>query len=288
MDLDGDGQRDILSGSYSRMERAMAGLFQVLWGKADGSFKKAAVLEGTDGEPLIIPISGEDQQTENICTRPTAVDWDGDGDLDIVTGNFAGTFYLFTGEGKGKFQPKPEIVQGGAGPLRIEGAHSDPFLVDWDGDGDFDLLSGSSNGGVQWAENQAGPGKPPIWRSFVSLIPAPAAPPYGQPIDEKDLQGPAGSTRVWASDIDGDGKLDILAGDSVTLVSPVAGLDEETFAKKFDAWNKAVEEASEEVNSSSDPELRDAAMERVNKLHEQRSELMKEDRTGFVWFYRQK
>ena len=55
MDLDGDGRRDILSGSYSRMEQAMAGLFQVLYGKADGTFRRAEVLKGTDGEPLIIP-----------------------------------------------------------------------------------------------------------------------------------------------------------------------------------------------------------------------------------------
>ena len=41
--------------------------------------------------------------TENICTRPFAVDWDGDGHLDLVVGNFAGTFYWFKGEGKGKF-----------------------------------------------------------------------------------------------------------------------------------------------------------------------------------------
>ncbi|MFO0845790.1 MAG: hypothetical protein U0797_25975 [Gemmataceae bacterium] len=31
----------ILSGSYSRMERDMAGLFQVLYGKPDGTFHKA-------------------------------------------------------------------------------------------------------------------------------------------------------------------------------------------------------------------------------------------------------
>ena len=51
VDLDGDGHRDILSGSYSRMERDMAGLFQVLYGKGNGTFRKAEVLKGTDGEP---------------------------------------------------------------------------------------------------------------------------------------------------------------------------------------------------------------------------------------------
>ena len=44
MDLNDDGYGDILSGSYSRMGRPMAGLFQVLWGQSDGTFKKAEEL----------------------------------------------------------------------------------------------------------------------------------------------------------------------------------------------------------------------------------------------------
>ena len=122
MDIDGDGHRDILSGSYSRMEQDMAGLFQVLHGKADGTFRRAEVLKGTDGEPLIIPIKGREQMTENICTRPFAVDWDGDGQLDLVVGNFAGTFYWFKGQGKGKFPPRPELIKAGDSPLRVAGA----------------------------------------------------------------------------------------------------------------------------------------------------------------------
>ena len=92
MDLNNDGYRDILSGSYSRMEGSMAGLFQVLWGGAGGKFKEAAVLNGTDKEPLIIPHKNKSEQVENICTRPTAVDWDGDGKLDLVVGKFRRKF----------------------------------------------------------------------------------------------------------------------------------------------------------------------------------------------------
>src|SRR3954466_8676950 len=102
------------------MQSEMAGLFQVLYGKADGTFRRAEVLKGTDGEPLIIPLNGR-EMTENICTRPYAIDWDGDGHLDLVVGTFAGTFYLFRGEGDGKFAPKPEQIMSGGKPLKNEG-----------------------------------------------------------------------------------------------------------------------------------------------------------------------
>src|SRR5687767_7220189 len=104
------------------MEKEMAGLFQLLRGKADGTFAPAEALKSTDGEPLIIPADGDKQLTEKICTRPFAVDWDADGHLDLVVGNFAGTFYLFRGRGKGTFDPTPEPMKAGDAPLRIKGA----------------------------------------------------------------------------------------------------------------------------------------------------------------------
>jgi hypothetical protein len=127
--------------------------------------------------------------TENICTRPFAIDWDGDGHLDLVVGNFAGTFHLFKGRGKGKFAPVPEEIKTGGQPLKLDGYHSDPFVVDWDGDGDLYLLSGSSEGGVQWAENRAGPGKPPRLEPFRSLIKHGPQPDYGQILRDEDISG---------------------------------------------------------------------------------------------------
>lgn len=119
MDIDGDGHLDIISGSYSRMDKDMAGLFQVLYGNKDGTFRKAQVLTGTDGAPLIIPTKGDNQLTEKICTRPFAVDWAGAGKLDLIVGNFAGTFYRFKGQGKGKFAPIPELLLSGGKPLKL-------------------------------------------------------------------------------------------------------------------------------------------------------------------------
>jgi hypothetical protein len=289
VDLDNDGRRDILSGSYSRMEKAMAGLFQVLWGQPDGTFKKAAVLNGTDGKPLIIPVEDENQRIKNICTRPYAVDWDGDGHLDLVVGNFAGTFYLFKGEGKGKFDPVPEEIKANDSPLKIQGHHSDPFVIDWDGDGDLDLLSGSSEGGVQWAENRAGRGKPPQLAPFQPLIERGPQVEFGQVVREEDIKGPLSSTRVWVDDFNSDGKLDIFVGDSVHLISPADNVTEKDFKEKLAEWNKAISKASEEISAAAnDAKKRTEAQEQIQKLYGQRSEFMKEDMTGFVWLYLQK
>ena len=289
MDLDGDGHIDILSGSYSRMERSMAGLFQVLYGNGDGTFRKAEVLKGTDGEPLIIPANDNDQLTEKICTRPFAVDWDGDGHLDLVVGNFAGTFYWFKGLGKGKFEPKPQQIMSGGKPLRIPGAHSDPFVVDWDGDGDLDILSGSSDGGVYLAVNNAGKGKVPEMAPFRPIIEPGRQVSHGQILKEGDLKGPTHATRVWAADVNGDGKLDLIVGDSITLISPAKGVSEEEFKKRHAKWQEEFQTASAALNKADgDEKARSKAIDEYRKLYERRAEFMHEEMTGFVWLYLRK
>lgn len=267
----------------------MAGLFQVLWGQADGEFKKAETLKGTDGEPLIIPAADDSQITENICTRPFAVDWDGDGDLDLVVGNFAGGFYLFTGEGKGRFLPKPEPILCGDSPLRINSAHSDPFPVDWDSDGDLDLVSGASEGGVHLAENVAGKGQTPRMKAFVTLIAPGAQHSDGEILREAEVTAPRQDTRVWVDDINQDGKLDVLVGDMVALITPAKDIDEQQFKTLYAEWQSEWKAAVEGLNAAQDDaEKQRQAIERYNDVYRKRSQFMQQEMTGFVWLYLQK
>src|SRR5688572_7205458 len=186
----------------------MAGLFQVFWGKRDRTFQPPEPLQGSDGQPLIITPEGKgDADLDKICTRPFAADLDGDGKLDIVAGNFRGTFALFRGEGQGKFAPKNTWLTGAGGTLQVD-AHGDPCLVDWDRDGDLDLLSGSAGGGAFLFTN-TGSKKQPKWGKRVTLLEPPKQ-ARGAQFGDQHVKVPNADTRVWADDVNGDGKVDLL------------------------------------------------------------------------------
>lgn len=289
----------------------------MLWGTEDGQFKPAETLKGTDDEPLIIP-ADEENMVDKICTRPTAADIDDDGDLDLLVGNFRGTFYLFEGEGKGKFAPKPTLVSAAEDKNLTVASHSDPFLVDWDADGDLDLLSGSARGGVYLAMNN-GSAATASFTEFEELYP-PAG--HSGSIAEIDgLKGPQSDTRVWAADVNNDGKLDVLVGDSLTLTKPKEGMTEEEIAKAMAEIREQQQELSKEAqeimskyeeeaaakraeaakengeeegeaeadakrNRRPDPELMkliEPLQKKMMKLYERQQELSNTERTGLVW-----
>ncbi len=279
MDLDSDGNLDILSGSYSRMDEEMAGLFQVLWGEKGGGFRPAKPLQGSDGKDLLLPAGESDEvDVDRICTRPFAADLDGDQKLDIVAGNFAGTFAFFRGEGEGKFAPVASWLEADGARLAVP-AHSDPFLIDWDGDADLDLLSGSAQGGAFLLVN-LGSKTMPKFGACKTLVEAAGHDGESEELGDGHLKGPGSSTRVWSDDLNGDGKLDLLLGDNVTLYHAAEGVEASEAKEKLRDWRGALAELFEDQP--------DNLNEEYEALGKERDRFVKEDRTGFVWVLYQK
>ncbi len=126
----------------------------------------------------------------------------GTGNLDLLIGNFQGTFYLAENTGSAEvpsWKAQGEWIQGGDEKLLGLGQpriyHSAPFVIDWDGDGDLDIISGDSNGGVYWAEN-SGTREAPVFGDFQELVAKPKQADLSRHIDTEDQVIPGKATRV--------------------------------------------------------------------------------------------
>ncbi len=131
------------------------------------------------------------------------VDLDGDGDLDMMSGEYSGFFYYFE-----------NAAGAGNTPVFFAGAQTNPFsltnigllsnseLVDLDGDGDLDMMAGASNGVFNYFENTAGAGNTPVFAA-VQI----------NPFSLTDIGYGYGSNSGLV-DLDGDGDLDMMAGTS--------------------------------------------------------------------------
>jgi hypothetical protein len=300
VDWTGDGKLDILSGCYWT-EGADGGHIQLLAGRGGLDFAESIDLLSGEGKPLLNEALAEDEsnQTSIICVQQHAVDYDGDGDLDLVVGCFGQDFFFY--ENKGTAEKPALVTTPQKLALKSPDYHSAPHLVDWDGDGDLDLLSGSGNGGVLLAEN-TGTRTEPKWSEFQRLIPASQR--SEQLLSEGTSIQPSQSTRAWATDWNGDGLLDLLVGDSASLIQPAKGLSLEEFEQKRKAHNEALQElarkqqpimeqymAAREKGEELPEEVTKAMQEtqaEIQKLFAGQSEFQQAENTGFVWLYLQK
>ena len=152
-------------------------------GKRGNDFEEAVSLvngEGKKLENLQILEENDHQQVETIFTYQQAVGYDGDGDLDLFVGCFGNHFYLHENNlASASTSEEKSVADDGnaisASPVRLIVSSplqhaAPPHLVDWDRDGDLDLLTVTSNGGV-WISVNEGPRQSPVWCMFKQLVP---------------------------------------------------------------------------------------------------------------------
>ena len=189
VDIDGDGDMDLF------------------YGNRDGNFY---YLENTGtstapafGVPQTNPFGIVSYYYANRST-PTFADIDNDGDFDLLSGDNSGNFFYFENTGSSS---APAFAAYQTNPFGLSSyylSRTAPTLIDIDSDGDFDLLSGESGGDFFYFEN-TGTLSAPAFAAYQTN-------PFN--LSKVGNYSYAGRSRPTFTDIDNDGDMDLMAGDS--------------------------------------------------------------------------
>ncbi len=227
-DFDGDGVSDLLVGHGSWDDFGSFGTND-WWkhydahGEYHGELLKGWVFwirnEGTDAAPRWAEpeqLAAGEEVIETIgWPVPNLADFDGDGDFDLICGEFLDQITWFENIGS---RTAPEFARGRrllheGRPLAMDLQMIFPQAADWDGDGDTDLLVGDEDGRVALVENsgQKQEGMPAF------------QPPYYFRQQAKYVKFGALATPVGC-DWDGDGDIDLIAGNTAGHVGFIENL----------------------------------------------------------------
>lgn len=193
------------SGSYS-------GGIGYYKGDGQGGFAGETKLQDRDGKPL----------STEYSQAPCFVDWNEDGLPDLIVGFIHGPVMLYQNLGGIVFdEGRPLIADG----KPIEAADARPHAVDWDGDGVLDLLLGTQLGSVEFYRGlskgssefaRQSPLLPPL--KDLGKIPEAVTDPKSK--SGLKINRPGMRTAPFATDWNGDGKLDLIVGDYLVVVGP--------------------------------------------------------------------
>ncbi len=182
-DFDGDGDLDLLCAEF------LDGFtyFENTGTRTDPKYSAGKTLGGPD-KRIHLHVQ---------MITPSAIDWDRDGDVDVICGDEDGRVALI--EHSGRVENglpvffSPQYFQQEATDLKF-GALITPVSYDWDGDGDEDLVCGNTSGNIAWFENLSNRklpiGEMPQWAP-PQLLEADGKPIHIQAGVNGSIQGPA-------------------------------------------------------------------------------------------------
>jgi hypothetical protein len=205
-DFDRDGVRDLLVGEFYK---GRLRIYRNLGTNREPRFDRFTLFQNGNRAGCI---------HSSCCMGfgPQLIDFDGDGRLDILSGNWVFQVILFRGRADGSYAPGDPIKDKRDLPIYI-GYGVTAFAADWDADGDLDLLGGTTDhtdqGNVYLVRNE-GTAREPAFGEPAKLL------ADGLPISSID-----GGAAPVAADWDRDGKLDLVLGngDGSIRLYPNAG-----------------------------------------------------------------
>lgn len=208
MDLNGDGILDILSGA--------GGAIFLFDGRADGTFReKRVILSPNIGSPgidsIYDPFESEREIGVDDFYIANAADWDRDGDLDLLVGDRLGHLFFYANGGGGDHDyALPQRVEAAGEVILAFHGYAAPYVYDWDGDGNHDLLLGSGAGCVEFFRNTSADGIPVLAEPVELVVPSGA-----MMVDRSDYdpeQDRGGHSVVCVADWNADGLDDLIVG----------------------------------------------------------------------------
>ncbi len=160
-------------------------------------------------EPTKLMAAGEPVDVYGMPS-PNFADFDGDGDLDLLCGEFMDGFTYFENVGNAS---DLQLMQGRRPPIHMDLQMITPVAIDWDRDGDVDLICGDEDGRVAFIEHRG---------EVVNGVPQFVEPVYFRQ-QAADVKFGALVTPV-SVDFDNDGDEDLVCGNTAGYVGFIENL----------------------------------------------------------------